>query len=833
MLDLTPAPDLVADGPAADLLAGLNPPQRQAVLHVGSPLLVVAGAGSGKTRVLTRRIAYLVAARAVHPGAILAITFTNKAAAEMRERVEELVGRRARLMWVATFHSACVRILRSDISRLGFSSSFSIYDDTDSKRLLTQVLSNLNLDPKRFAPKTIRNWISQQKNQLIDFEQAQTAAADHPQEKYYAAAYADYQRRLAQANALDFDDLLMTTVHLLQSFPDLREHYRRRFRHVLVDEYQDTNHAQYRLIQELCSPQVDHQPEVTIEPPELMVVGDSDQSIYRFRGATIRNILDFADDFPGATTITLEQNYRSTGNVLTAANAVINHNANRPAKRLWTDAGDGPLLTAYVADTEQDEAQFIADEVQHLVAEQLTSFRDCAVFYRTNAQSRALEEVFLRAGLPYKIVGGVRFYERREIRDVIAYLRAVANPADDVSLRRIINVPRRGIGDTTLALLDRWATDHQLTLTQTLDQLSAIPGLSTRAVRPLTEFAQLMADHRDQVAAGQPADQIMASLLSASGYVSVLEQSDDPQDQSRLENIAELVAVASEFVANAHVVDLPDETLTDLTDPTDSGPGTEAVPTVNAGGTTSDLPADVTLLGAAEPDDSLSAFLERIALVADSDQIPDANGQVDQVTLMTLHTAKGLEFETVFLTGFEDGVFPHERALADRDELAEERRLAYVGITRARHRLYLTRTVSRTLWGTPSYNPPSRFLDEIPSHLLDWRRLQPLDTWSVKTSRQANQTSDQRGAGAGRKHSPTSPVPAGFGTTSRLLRQTQRADRGRALDLVAGDRVLHPKFGLGKVISVDRQGDSSNATIDFGSHGSKLLALAYAPLEKL
>jgi DNA helicase-2/ATP-dependent DNA helicase PcrA len=809
-----------------DLLSGLNGPQLAAVLHQGSPLLVVAGAGSGKTRVLTRRIAYLVAERRVHPGAIIAITFTNKAAAEMRGRVEDLVGRRARLMWVSTFHSACVRILRSEIGQMGLSRSFSIYDDTDAKRLVSAVVADLNLDTKRFPIKSIRGWISNCKNELIDFESARADSSEHPVHRHYAEVYAAYQRRLTQANALDFDDLIMMTVNLFQGFPAVREAYRRRFRHVLVDEYQDTNHAQYVLVRQLCGQNPAGAPDVAVAPPELMVVGDSDQSIYAFRGATIRNILDFQQDFPGAETIVLEQNYRSTQNVLTAANAVIGHNPDRPPKRLWSESGDGPLITGYVADTEHDEAQFIAEEIERLVEEKVTRRRDTAIFYRTNAQSRALEEVFIRAGLPYKVVGGVRFYERREVRDVIAYLRAIANPADDVSLRRIVNVPRRGIGDTTLAVLDRYAVAGELTLSQVLDRLHLVPGLAARATKALTGFADLMARHRELVAEGRPADEIVASILDETGYARELEASSDPQDASRLENVAELLAVATEFVTAAHTIDVE----------VDVEVEPEARP-VNAGESgVRDLGArdaavesaqslgvgvehvDALLLGAAEPDDSLPAFLERIALVADSDQLPDDEAP-DQVTLMTLHTAKGLEFDTVFLTGFEDGIFPHERAVVDQKELEEERRLAYVGITRARQRLYVTRAAVRTLWGSPQYNPPSRFLAEIPSHLFDWRRLEPLSTWSARAA----------------DATPAEPsTPSSFGSGTRLVERVQAKRRaGRVLDLAVGDRVLHTSFGMGQVRAVSGTGERAQAEVDFGSRGVKLLSLVYAPLEKL
>nr|WP_300143846.1 DNA helicase PcrA [Propionicimonas sp.] len=787
----TPAPATSAEGGAAeprrrriseeDLLADLNPPQREAVVHAGSPVLVVAGAGSGKTRVLTRRIAHLVSQRHVHPGSILAITFTNKAAAEMRHRVVDLVGNRAKLMWVSTFHSACVRILRNEISRFGMSRTFSIYDDTDSKRLMQLVLRDLDLDPKRFPVRAVLNWVSNCKNELVDHESARSRAAEGTAEETYADAYAEYQRRLKAANALDFDDLIMTTVHLLQAFGDLREQYRRRFRHVLVDEYQDTNHAQYALVRELCGVRPGEGDAPEVEPPELMVVGDSDQSIYAFRGATIRNILDFESDFPGATTIVLEQNYRSTQNILNAANAVITRNPGRPEKRLWSDAGDGELLVGYVADTEHDEAQFVADEIDRLTDAGSTKPGDVAVFYRTNAQSRAFEEVFIRVGMPYRVVGGVRFYERREIRDAIAYLRAIANPDDDVSVRRVLNVPKRGIGDRAEAMIEAFAASEQISFGAALDRAKEAQGLATRSLTQIEGFAAMMAGYRQKVADGVAADEILAGILKDSGYLAELSNSTDPQDESRLENLVEFVSVAGEFVAAAHAVDLP----------TDDG----------------ELAA-----GAPEPDDSLPAFLERIALVADSDQIPDRDPDAaGVVTLMTLHTAKGLEFNTVFLTGFEDGIFPHQRAQADRKELEEERRLAYVGITRARQRLYLTRATVRSQWGSPQYNPPSRFTEEIPAHLIDWRRLGVARTGysSAAASRTQQSWRSTVGFGAGRPAIKTVP----------------------SVDV--GDRVLHTMFGMGTVIATSGVGDGAKADVDFGSSGVKRLSLKHAPMEKL
>jgi DNA helicase-2/ATP-dependent DNA helicase PcrA len=788
-----PAPTRRSRVSEEDLLAGLNPPQREAVLHAGSPVLVVAGAGSGKTRVLTRRIAHLVGIRDVHPGSILAITFTNKAAAEMRSRVVDLVGNRARLMWVSTFHSACVRILRNEIGRLEISRNFSIYDDTDSKRLMQLVLRDADVDPKRFPPRAVLNWVSNCKNELIDFETAR-AKASTPNEEVYADAYATYQQRLKAANALDFDDLIMTTVYLLRLYPDLREQYRRRFRHVLVDEYQDTNHAQYALIRELCG-EVPDPVTGSIEAPELMVVGDSDQSIYAFRGATIRNILDFETDFPGAATIVLEQNYRSTQNILNAANAVITRNPNRPSKRLWSDAGDGELLVGYVADTEHGEAQFVASEIDKLSDAGLSKPGDVAVFYRTNAQSRAFEDVFIRLGLPYRVVGGVRFYERKEIRDAIAYLRAIANLDDDVSLRRILNVPKRGIGDRAESLVEAWAASEQLSFGAALERVGEVPGLATRSLTQLQGFARMMSEHRQQVVDDVPADQILASVLKASGYVEELSNSTDPQDETRLENLVEFVSVAQEFVAAAHAIDLPDAA---------GGDGEEA-----------ELAAELAA-AAPEPDDTLPAFLERIALVADSDQIPDNEPDATGVvTLMTLHTAKGLEFGTVFLTGFEEGIFPHERAMFDPAELEEERRLAYVGITRARQRLYLTRATVRTMWGAPKYNPASRFTDEIPAHLVDWRNLGAARPAFLP--RRDARPSESRGS------RPSGAAPS-FGSRPAIK---------TVASVQVGERVLHTTFGLGTVIATHGAGDQALADIDFGSAGVKRLSLRHAPMEKL
>ena len=765
-----PAPAKRRSSDPAVLLEGLNPQQRAAVTHEGAPLLIVAGAGSGKTRVLAHRIAYLLSARHAHPGSILAITFTNKAAGEMKERVTALVGNRARVMWVSTFHSACVRILRREAKHVGLSSSFSIYDAADSQRLMTLVCRELDLDPKRYNPRSFSVQVSNLKNELVDHETFAGRAETHI-EKTLAEAYTLYQRRLREANALDFDDLIMTTVNVLQVFPDVAEHYRRRFRHVLVDEYQDTNHAQYVLVRELAG--ADRAPSgrtsedtEPVPPAELCVVGDADQSIYAFRGATIRNILDFEQDYPDAKTILLEQNYRSTQTILSAANAVIARNASRKPKNLWSDAGKGTELVGYVADNEHDEASFVAGEVDRLTDEEGTSPSQVAVFYRTNAQSRVFEEVFIRVGLPYKVVGGVRFYERREVRDALAYLRLLANPEDTVSLRRIINVPKRGIGDRAEACLEALAQRDGISFAAAVRRCEDAYGLATRSLANVQAFRQLVDDLRTLVEAGTGPATVLEAVLERTGYTTELAGSADPQDQTRLENLQELVSVAREF-EEAAAAD-------------GAGPG------------------------------SLTDFLEQVALVADADQIPDepeegAEGAAAAgvVTLMTLHTAKGLEFPVVFLTGLEDGVFPHQRSLGDPTELEEERRLAYVGITRAQERLYLSRSVVRSAWGTPQHYPASRFLEEVPTELVDWRR----------------------------EESTVTSVPA---IASVAARSSARSPGNRVvIHLEPGDRVTHDSFGMGTVVAVEGAGERAVASIDFRSHGVKRLLLRYAPVEKL
>ncbi|WP_222849079.1 DNA helicase PcrA [Trebonia kvetii] len=759
------------------LIDGLNPQQRAAVTHAGGPLLIVAGAGSGKTRVLTHRIAYLLAERDVAPGEILAITFTNKAAGEMAARVATLVGdRRARSMWVMTFHSACVRILRREATRFGYPSSFSIYDSADSQRLMALVCRELELDARQYPPKAMAAQVSTLKNELIDYESFAYRARG-AKEKALAEAYAEYQRRLVAAGAMDFDDLIMVTVNMFQAFPEVAEAYRRRFRHVLVDEYQDTNHAQYILVRELVSGSGSlfgksragsgrtgaadsgsaTDSAEAAGPSELCVVGDADQSIYAFRGATIRNIVEFEEDYPDATVILLEQNYRSTQNILAAANAVVSRNPGRKPKNLWSDAGDGPPITGYVADNEHDEAAFVAEEVDRLNDEGLAAPGQVAVFYRTNAQSRVFEEVFIRVGLPYRVVGGVRFYERREVRDLLAYLRLIANPADEVSLRRVLNVPKRGIGERAEEYVAAYAQRERISFAQSLATPGDVPALAARSAAAIAAFNALVDELREQAASGGPVAELVEAVLDSSGLQTYFESSEDLQDATRVENLQEMVSVAREFDGST-------------------------------------------------PDGTLGDFLERVALVADADQIPDGENHGGMVTLMTLHTAKGLEFPVVFLTGMEEEVFPHARALTNQRELEEERRLAYVGITRAEQRLYLTRTVSRNWYGRPSFHTPSRFLSEIPASLIEWKR-SAKDVAAASTPASARMAS-RPGANVTGNRS----VPA----------------------LSPGDRVNHDKFGLGTVVSTDGYGDNAEAKIDFGgSYGVKHLVLRYAPLEKL
>jgi DNA helicase-2/ATP-dependent DNA helicase PcrA len=776
------------------LLAGLNEPQRAAVQHEGRPLLIVAGAGSGKTRVLTHRIAYLLAARGAHPREIIAITFTNKAAGEMKERVAALVGPRARQMWVSTFHSACVRILRAEHEAAGLKSTFSIYDADDSRRLMQFVARELDLDPKRYPPRSLAAQVSNLKNELLDPD-AFAATAKGPGERAVAEAYALYQRRLREAQALDFDDLIMATVHLFQSHPDIAEAYRRRFRHVLVDEYQDTNHAQYMLIKELVGPSGGDP-----APAELAVVGDADQSIYAFRGATIRNILEFERDFPDSRTILLEQNYRSTQTILNAANAVIDRNTSRKPKRLWSEQGAGEQIVGYVADTEHAEADWVAREIVRLGRTGEVRAGDVAVFYRTNAQSRVFEEVFIRVGLPYKVVGGVRFYERREVRDALAYLRAVANPDDTVSIRRILNTPRRGIGDRAEATVEALATRERISFAAALRRAEEAPGISTRAANAIRDFVALLDEVREMGVVAPPEEQL-ETLLRRSGYLDELSESVDPQDVGRVENLQELISVAREYTERAEAQ-------------------------AAAAGIEPDGAAPVA---------TLAGFLEQVALVADADEVPaDDPEHQGVVTLMTLHTAKGLEFPVVFLTGLEEGVFPHMRSLSDGHELEEERRLAYVGVTRARRRLYLSRAVTRSGWGQPQYNSPSRFLGEMPDELVDWERTEAAYTsWSGS------------GGGVGGRRAVGDRAPRGgfTGGTPRAARLADRlgidaaslataSDLPQVPTLTVGDRINHQRYGLGRVLAVEGHGPRARVQIDFGDQ-VLWIVLRHAPVEKV
>ena len=861
------------------LTRGLNDRQREAVTHAGSPLLILAGAGSGKTRVLTHRIAYLLATGRARAGEILAITFTNKAAAEMRERAGALVGDDARRMWVSTFHSACVRLLRYEHEAAGLSSSFTIYDAQDSQRLIQMVLKAQDVDIKRFTPKMVAARISDAKNELIGPKRYAETAGKDPVSRIVADAYVEYDKRMRASNALDFDDLIMRTVDLLRDNPLIAEHYHRRFRHILVDEYQDTNHAQYVLVRALVGDGSDG-----VTPAELTVVGDSDQSIYAFRGATIRNIEEFERDFTGARTILLEQNYRSTQNILSAANAVIARNTGRRAKNLWTASGDGALITLDAADSEHDEARFVVGEIDRL-ADSGVDWGDIAVFYRTNAQSRALEELLVRQGIPYRVVGGTRFYERREIKDALAYLQVISNPDDTVAARRVLNVPKRGIGAKAEEAIAAHAARHGISFGAALRHLwlragcpagegegidvdalarsastdeasadssvsvssggaagenpsardgaeasaaadssaaaapasSPVPsesapesapevlGITARASKSAAAFWGLIETLRAAEARGASQADILEEVLDRTGYLAELRRSEDPQDASRVENLAELHSVAGAFAADA-------------------------------------------------PGGTLADFLERVALVADSDQVPAEGERGGQVTLMTVHTAKGLEFPAVFVTGMEDGTFPHQRSLGDESELEEERRLAYVAITRARERLYLTRAAVRSAWGTPQEMPPSRFLDDIPAELLDVRRAATSGE-RMRASYGGSYGSGSYGSGAygrsrrsegrdpwgerdagafgsGRGGAPAQTAGARTVTRMGVTPAAKPAEEKPVLSLKVGDRVKHATLGAGTVTGVEGEGPRTVARIRFGMAEKRLL-VRMAPMEKI
>ena len=851
------------------LTRGLNDRQREAVTHAGSPLLILAGAGSGKTRVLTHRIAYLLATGRARAGEILAITFTNKAAAEMRERAGTLVGDDARRMWVSTFHSACVRLLRYEHEAAGLSSSFTIYDAQDSQRLIQMVLKAMDVDIKRFTPKMVAARISDAKNELIGPARYAETAGKDPVSRIVADAYVEYDKRMRASNALDFDDLIMRTVDLLRENPLIAEHYHRRFRHILVDEYQDTNHAQYVLVRALVGDGKDG-----VEPAELTVVGDSDQSIYAFRGATIRNIEEFERDFTGARTILLEQNYRSTQNILSAANAVIARNTGRRAKNLWTASGDGALITLDAADSEHDEARFVVGEIDRL-ADSGVEWGDIAVFYRTNAQSRALEELLVRQGIPYRVVGGTRFYERREIKDALAYLQVISNPDDTVAARRVLNVPKRGIGakaeeaiaahaahygisfgaalrhlwlragcpagegegidvdalarsaspdeasaDSSAPVSSDGAAGENPAASEAADESAAaapasspesaetapeVLGITPRAAKSAAAFWGLIETLRAAEARGASQADILEEVLDRTGYLAELRRSEDPQDASRVENLAELHSVAGAFAADA-------------------------------------------------PGGTLADFLERVALVADSDQVPAEGERGGQVTLMTVHTAKGLEFPVVFVTGMEDGTFPHQRSLGDESELEEERRLAYVAITRARERLYLTRAAVRSAWGTPQEMPPSRFLDDIPAELLDVRRAATsgermrasyggsygsgsYGSGSYGRSRRSEGRdpwgdADTGAFGSGRGGASAQPTGVRKVTRMGVAPAAKPAEDKPVLSLKVGDRIKHATLGAGTVTGIEGEGPRTVARIRFGL-GEKRLLVRMAPMQKI
>ncbi len=726
------------------LFADLNPTQREAVAATEGPVLVVAGAGSGKTRVLTYRIAHLIRDLGVSPESILAITFTNKAADEMRGRVGALVGGMVRSMWVSTFHSACVRILRREAPRLGYRSGFSIYDDADSMRLLKMVTKDLDLDPKRFPERAMKAVISKAKNELVDYESFSDQSEGFFHEQV-ADIYRLYQQRLVEASAMDFDDLLMVTVELFAAFPTVLAHYQERFRYVLVDEYQDTNRAQYMLVRQL-----------TATHRNLCVVGDSDQSIYKFRGADIRNIRDFEKDYPDARVIVLEQNYRSTETILEAANSVIAHNTRRTPKNLWSDRGEGVPLIRYEAEDEHDEAGFVVDEIERLQADGF-NLGDVAVFYRTNAMSRVIEDVFVRRGVPYTVVGSVKFYDRKEIKDAVAYLKTLVNPSDEISVKRIINEPRRGIGSTTVAHVDRFAQGKGIAVFEALRRADEIPQLNTRAQTAVAEFVALIDLLGEKAAAGGVTEAISA-VLSDTGMLASLEAEKTVEAMGRVENLRELLSVATEFETSNEGAVIGDEEFDDMGNMR-----------------------------------RLELFLESTALVADIDEWEEGAGAA---TLMTLHTAKGLEFPAVFIVGMEDGVFPHMRSLGEPEELEEERRLAYVGITRAQDRLYLTSAWNRMLFGGSSYNPPSRFLQEVPEGLVS------------KAGKRERKGPVDRAAANG----PRTTVAVG--------------------EIEAGDRVRHDKWGLGTVREVIGQGDRAEAEVMFDTQGKKRLLLAWAPLER-
>lgn len=865
------------------LLEGLNPQQSKAVQYEGPALLIGAGAGSGKTRVLTRRIAWILANRKAWPSQILAITFTNKAAAEMRERLASLIGNSANSMWVSTFHSACVKILRAHGDSIGLKSGFSIYDSSDCERLVKIIASELNIDIKKFTPKLLLSKISDFKNNLVTWQEnlknyapdykpgasvsgASSFNAAGNADALYAAVYAEYQNRLSVSNAVDFDDLIMLTVKLLRQNPQVSAYYKRKFRYILVDEYQDTNHAQYVLIRELAGVDDvdvdDYSTDSTVSPvspdstqlpqSSITVVGDSDQSIYAFRGADIRNIQDFEQDFPSATTIMLEQNYRSTQTILDAANAVISNNDNRKPKKLWTSLGKGSPIVGYVADNAQGEASWVAQEIARLAGEDGVNYSDIAIMYRANSQSRSLEDALIKSGLPYQLVGGTKFYERREVKDALAYLQSIANPDDDVNMRRILNVPKRGLGARAESQITSYAKENSISFWSALSQIDKIAeqiGISSRTFNALKSFRDLMTSLIDFMKANDSKpSKVVENVLNESGLLQDLRESKDPQDEFRVDNLSQLQSVAAEYEQNT-------------------------------------------------PDANVAGFLETTALVADSDQLPDQGEDTGKVTLMTLHTAKGLEYPVVFLTGMEQGTFPHSRCVDNQKELCEERRLAYVGITRAKKILYVTWAAERSQWGKLAEMIQSQFLDEIPADLISWKRKEAdvmraglrgagsdfdrdfdsdfgsdggWDDDSYTTYGGSSYRKSHYGNSYGSKSYGSNSYGSSYGksygsksgkVTTRIARKSSASYQHQSStsnlqssssslsykkqglqekdnhlninDFHEGDKISHDTYGLGTVLKTQDKGRNSIITVDFGSDGVKRLMLRVAPIEKL
>ena len=751
-----------------DLLGALNEPQREAVVCVDGPLLILAGAGSGKTRVLTHRAAYLISERRVPPYRILAVTFTNKAAKEMKNRVEELVGARADLMWISTFHSLCARMLREDIPSLGYKKSFTILDESDQTAVVKKCLDDLNISGDMFKPQAVLAAISSAKNELIGPEELEANARD-PRTRTMGQIYAAYQSTLVRGNALDFDDLITLAVRLLRECPEILEKWQDRFEYLMVDEYQDTNHAQYILVKLLAA-----------RSRNLCVVGDDDQSIYEWRGADIRNILDFERDYPEARVIKLEQNYRSTQNILNAANCVIANNKGRKDKSLWTSRGSGSPIFVHCAENERDEGRFIADEIQRLAALEGRAYRDFAVLYRVNAQSRAIEEVLLNRGMPYKIVGGLKFYERREIKDVLAYLRVIENPEDSLALERIINVPRRGIGDATLAIVRRLSEEAGVPLYAGVELAVRASDTPSRARSGLSQFLQLMEGLQSRKGEAT-VSQLVEMVLEKTGYIRELEREQTLEAEGRIENLRELLTVTQEFEARRM-----ENSVEDGGGPTDIG-----------------------------------AFLEEVSLLTDLDR---ADLSDDSITLMTMHAAKGLEFPVVFIAGMDENIFPLARSAREERSLEEERRLCYVGITRAKDRLYLVHSVMRMIYGSTMANAPSRFLGEIPKELL------------------ADAMHDRRSLW-GRSDGPASPVIRAHSVEGRSGTAWNRGDSSDgggenhggdgSAEYSAGDRVRHAKFGEGTVVAVARGGNDWVITVAFPGGGIKHLAQSFAPMERI